>query len=38
MGENVLIAGMPVWAFVLLMLGLIISIIWYFKFKPQEEQ
>jgi len=38
MGENLLIIGMPIWAFTLLILALIISIIWYFKFKPQEEQ
>jgi|GEM_PF-2563012 len=34
--EEVLILGMPLWAFVLIVIGLLISIIWFFKFKPEE--
>lgn len=34
--EELLILGIPLWAFVLIVIALAASIIWFFKFKPEE--
>lgn len=36
--EELLVLGMPLWAFVLIVIALLTSIIWFFKFKPEEER